>query len=41
MTKGMASTMSFPPTEATTALKLIMNYQGFVCPLNFGRDMGL
>ena len=41
MMKDMASTVSFPPTEATAASKLIMNYQGSVCPLNFGRDMGL
>ena len=41
ITNDLAKTVSFPPTEATTALKLMMNWRGSDLPLNLGRVMGL
>ena len=41
MTNDLAKTVSFPPAEATTALKLMMNWRGSDLPLNLGRVMGL
>ena len=41
MMKDLASTASFPPAEATVALKLMMNCRGSDLPLNLGKVMGL
>jgi hypothetical protein len=41
MTKDLASTISFPPTEATATSKLMMNYCGSDFSLNMGRVIGL
>jgi hypothetical protein len=41
MTNDLAKTVSFPPTEATAASKLMMNWRGPVLPLNLGRVMGM
>ena len=41
ITNDLAKIVSFPPAEATTALKLMMNWRGSDLPLNLGRVMGL
>ena len=41
MTKDLASTASFPLTEATATSKLMMNCRGSNLPFNFGKVMGL
>ena len=41
ITNDLAKTVSFPPTEATATLKLMMNRRGSDLPLNLGRVMGL
>jgi hypothetical protein len=41
MTKDFARSDSFPPAEATVALKLMMNCRGSIFPLNLGRVIGL
>ena len=41
MTNDLAKTVSFSPTEATTASKLMMNWRGSNILLNLGRVMGL
>ena len=37
----LAKIVSFPPTEATAASKLMMNGRGSDLPLNLGRIIGL
>ena len=41
MTKDLTSTASFPPAEATTGSKLMMNWCGSDLPLNLGKVMDL
>ena len=41
ITNDLAKTVSFPPTKAMTASKLIMNWRRSDLPLNLGRVMGL
>ena len=41
ITNDLAKTVSFPPAEATAALKLMMNWRRSNLLLNLGRVMGL
>ena len=41
MMKDLASTASFPPAEATTGSKLMMNWCGSNLPLNLGKVIDL
>ena len=41
ITNDLAKTVSFPPAEATTASKLMMDWHRSDLPLNLGRLVGL
>ena len=41
MTNDLAKTVSFAPTKAMVASKLMMNWRGSDLPLNLGKVMGL